>query len=169
MYSYLKQDQPFESVSEKEIEIFERKYNLKLPKRLKDFYQHYSGRSMDSLSFNVGNTYYTLDGFHQLFSGSMCVEHILDIYQPSGRIPSGYFPLGVSRDGDDFFYDTLQDKVYLVSLDHPQNPKLITNSLDDFFDLLEKAYFKEEIPTQKLPERLINFWNLKKQKKSNKK
>lgn len=161
MYPYLKKDQLQEVVTKKQIEDFEKKYNLQLPARLKDFYQQYSGCPMDRIFFRVGNGHYTLDGFHQLFSGSMCVEHVLDIYQQSGRIPASYFPLGVSQDGDDFFYDTFDDKVYLVSLDHPKNPTLIANSLDEFFDLLEKAYLKKEAPTQKLPERLVEFWNQK--------
>ncbi len=164
MYDYLHQDKPLESISEEKIEAFEKEFHLQLPARLKDFYQNYSGSTMDSLPFIANNKRYILDGFHQLFTGSMSVEHILDIYQQSNRLPEGYFPLGVSHAGDDFFYDTLHDKIYLISLDQPKNLELIATSLDEFFDLLDEAYQNGCEGPKALPSRWVDYW-LKKRKK----
>ncbi len=165
MYDYLHSHQPLETINEQKIKAFEEEFHLQFPPRLKDFYLHYSGSSMESLPFMVNGKRYILDGFHQLFTGSMSAEHILDIYQPSNRLPKGYFPLGVDHSGDDFFYDTLHDEVYLISLDQPKSQELIAKSLDDFFDLLEEAYQNGcEVPSS-LPSRLLEFWSKKKKNK----
>lgn len=166
MYPYLHQIQPLETVSEEKIEAFEKEFGLQLPPRLKAFYRDYSGSTMESLLFKANGRHYTLDGFHQLFTGSMSAEHILDIYQQSNRLPEGYFPLGVTHSGDDFFYDTLHDKVYLISMDQPKNQELVAKSLDNFFDLLDDAYQNGcEIP-KSLPSRLVEFWSKKQKNKA---
>ncbi len=165
MYPYLHQKQPLETVSEEKIESFEKEFGLQLPPRLKNFYQNYSGSTMESIPFIVNGKRYVLDGFHQLFTGSMSAEHILDIYQQSNRLPKGYFPLGVTNSGDDFFYDTLHDEVYLVSMDQPKKKELVANSLDNFFDLLDDAYQNGCETPKSLPSRLVEFWSKKRKNK----
>lgn len=140
MFPYLDATYDPIPVSETDLALFEADNSITLPDLLKDFYRQWNGVPMQSVNLSHNGKSFAVDRFFPLFAGSMSADHILEIYQSCSFVPAGFFPLALSEDGDDFFLDTIGGGVYLVPLDSPGQKKLFSNSLQEFFDLLESSF-----------------------------
>ncbi len=138
MYSFLNPHTLPDPVTAQEIAALEEHYHLHLPQELKTFYENHNGQGIKPVVFSVDGRSFDVYSMLPLLSGTMPIEHILEIYQSANRIPLTFFPLAVSFDGEDYFYDTQNDDVYLIPIEQPSNRQLVCHSITRFFQLLNE-------------------------------
>ncbi len=138
MYSFLNPHSQPDPVTAQEIADLENRCHLHLPQELKTFYENHNGQSIKPVVFSVDGQSFDVYSMLPLFTGTMPIEHILEIYQPANRFPATFFPIAVSFDGEDYFYDTQSDAVYLIPIEHPSSRKLVCHSITQFFKLLSE-------------------------------
>lgn len=54
-------------------------------------------------------------------------------------IPKTFVNLALDADNDDYYWDSESGKVYYLSLSNVEHPKVVFNSIDDFFNALNNS------------------------------
>ena len=74
-----------------------------------------------------------------LFLFTMCVEKILSFNENNEYISKTLIPLAEDTDGEDFYWDSASGKVYYISMENVENPVPICDSVEQFFEILNKS------------------------------
>jgi hypothetical protein len=64
---------------------------------------------------------------------------IVELDRIDGWIPSTFYPFAYDSGGNNYYWDSLNEEVYLVFDDDVDNPKRVCSSIDEFFSFMEKS------------------------------
>lgn len=121
------------------MERLEAKYSIAFPLVLREFYRRHDGQKIAICKFRVNGYGCEVSDLVSLCVGRMTFERIVDNDREDGFISSELFPLAMDRGGNLYYWQMGTEKVFLLLSDDIENPFLVTDSIQAFFDLLEQA------------------------------
>ena len=121
------------------MERLEAKYDISFPPVLREFYRQHEGQKIELCKFQVNGYWCEVSSIVPLCVGRMTFERITDNDREDGFISSLLFPLAMDRGGNLYYWQKDTEKVFLLLSDDIENPFLVANSIQAFFDLLEQA------------------------------
>lgn len=139
VFNFIACDVDKNNVTRDYIEELERKLNIQFPDVLVDYYMHHNKAAMKEFSFWIHHLEFSVEFIIPLLYGNVCVEKILSFNQGNVYIPDTYIPLAEDIDGEDFYWDSLNGKVYYLSMGNVENPIPICDSVEQFFEILNTS------------------------------
>lgn len=140
MFNFVKEDNPKSKVSVEYIDEFQKKYNLSFPKILKDYYLQHNGADIQECSFQKKGFDFCVTMLRDLNYGILPIEKILEYNKNNEAIPNTFIPLALDFDDDDYYWDSKDGKVYYLCTDNVEHPIPLFDSVEEFFDTLNKCY-----------------------------
>ena len=138
-FKFIVSDTGEKNVTEDYIREFERKWSIKFPDILKDYYLHHNWAEISEFSFMIHNLEFSVEFIIPLQYGNICVEEILSFNQGNEYIPKSFMPLAEDIDGDDFYWDASNGHVYYLAMGNAENPIPICDSVEQFFEILNNS------------------------------
>lgn len=154
MYKFILQDDEEFRIDEEYLLEFERKYEIEFPKALREFYLQHHGADIEECSFDptqynglefVVVNMIPLDYVtHTVEKNIVRMRRIADDNKNAGRLKiaemfGNYIPFADDIEDDMFYWDRRDQKVYFFSWQNPENSLLICDSVDEFFELMNKS------------------------------
>lgn len=145
MFGFLREETDNSENSAKRIAYLEQKYGISFPDILRQLYAATDSRRIKKCEITVdGVSYYPtrlvlLDGVGANFefvADDDRVKPMCDI------IPSDWYPLASDDGGNYFYWSSISHSVYYIYSDAVEKKKLIAQSIEDFFELLNKSIIK---------------------------
>lgn len=135
-YKFVTEDYPGYEVTPEYIEEVEKRYGLKFPEILREYYLRHNGSEMQEIRFEKFGIEFCVIFLYDLKYGKMPLEKVMGYNARNDEIPSTFIPLAQDEDTDDFYWDSSTGKVYFLSLSNVEHPKEICESVDEFINLL---------------------------------
>lgn len=117
----------------------EAKYGITFPPVLQEFYRRHDGQKIALCKLQVNGYKCEVSELVSLCSGQMTFEWIVDNDREDGFISSAFFPLAMDRWDNTYYWQKDTEKVFLLLSDDIENPFLVADSIQAFFNLLEQA------------------------------
>lgn len=143
MFEFIYSDSKQNNVTLDYVRDFEEKKGIKFPAVLVDFYTKHNKAELKKCSFLIHNLEFSVEFIIPLNYGNVCVEKILSFNEGVEWIPETFLPLAEDVDGDDFYWDSSNGKVYYLSMGNVENPIPICDSVEQFFEILNKSCEEE--------------------------
>lgn len=139
MFKFISNDSNRDNVTLDYIREFEEKWDISFPDVLVDFYTKHNRAELKEFSFFIHNLEFSVEFIIPLKYGNVCVEKILSFNEGNEYISKTFIPLAEDIDGEDFYWDSSDGKVYYVSMGNVENPIPICDTVEQFFDILNKS------------------------------
>lgn len=143
MFKFVKHKNVKHSGCEKTIIKLEKKYNIKFPKILKDYYINYDTEEIEHcllLNGNLGvDEIVPIDG-----DNWFTFEKLKDSDLEDGFIPKNMYPLALDSGGDCFYWDSETENIYFYNHEFIDNPKYIAENVKEFFELMNNGIENNE-------------------------
>lgn len=139
MFKFISNDSGKDNVGLDYIREFEENWDLSFPDILVDFYSNHNKAQLEEFSFFIHNLEFSVEFIIPLRYGNVCVEKILLFNKGNEYIPKTFIPLAEDIDGEDFYWDSSSGKVYYLSMENVENPIPICDTVEQFFEILNKS------------------------------
>lgn len=162
MFKFIESEELEKNVSEQYINKIEKQLNIEFPSILRKYYLNYNCAKEKECTFIIEgiDDYFILDTIIPLKYGTIPLEKEYKWVLENEDISNDMIPLAVDMDGDNYYWHKENGNVFYISHENVENPILICNSVEEFFEILNKAVEKDlTIPN-------LNF-KLKKSKEKN--
>lgn len=117
----------------------EAKYNIAFPPVLREFYRQHDGQKIALCKLQVNGYRCEVSELVPLCSGQITFEWIADNDRKDSFISAALFPLATDRGGNTYYWHKDTEQIFLLLADDIENPFLVADSIQAFFDLLEQA------------------------------
>lgn len=127
-------------ISSEDLEKIENKYGFKYPDRLRDYFLNHNEAFIYTAHFTIGEKEYSVDSFVYPFvkdEKAVSADLLLETEQKRGLYGKNKIPFASDRGDNTFCWDSITGEVYLSYYDGDE-VNLVTDSIDVFFDCLEK-------------------------------
>ena len=142
-YNFIAEDTNENNVSEEYLNSMEEELGIKYPDVLREFYLKHNDATLKEFSFEMciqkQDLEFSVDFIIPMKYGNVCVEKILEFNKGNEYIPNTYMPLAEDVLSEDFYWDAASGKVFYISMGNVENPIPICNSVDEFFEILNKS------------------------------
>lgn len=138
-FKFLHTEKPEKYVSNSYIDSVEQKYGIKFPEVLRAYYSEHNGAVMEETPFVMHNIEFCVEFIIPLKHGNINVEKLLGFYKDDKYFPNGFIPLAEDTDGDDYYWDSNDGRVYYLSMGNADNPIPIARSVEEFFEILNAS------------------------------
>ena len=138
-FKFISCDTGEKNVTKEYISELESKLNIKFPEVLVDYYTNHNRAEIEEFTFTILNLDFSVEFIIPLLYGNVCVENIMSFNQGNEYIPDTFIPLAEDIDGEDFYWDASTGKVYYLSIENVENPIPICDSVEQFFEILNKS------------------------------
>lgn len=141
MYKFIKSEEQYKKITTNYIDEIENKFNIKFPNILKEYYLNYNCAEEKECTFKVRgiDEDFVLDFIIPLKYGNCNLEKEYEWVLKNDYISNKYIPLAYDIDSNMYYWDSKNGKVYYISNENVENPILICNSVDEFFDILNRC------------------------------
>lgn len=139
MFKFISNDSGKDNVTFDYIREFEEKFNISFPGILVDYYTNYNKAELKECTFFVHDLEFCVEFIIPLKYGNICVEKILSFNDGNEYISKAFIPLAEDVDGEDFYWDSSDGKVYYLSMENVENPIPICDTVEQFFKILNKS------------------------------
>lgn len=158
MFKFIESLESEKNVNNNYIDEIEKKYNINFPNILREYYLNYNCSKLKECTFKIEDidgegSEFILDTIIPLKYGTVCLEKEYEWVLKDEYIPNDFIPLAYDMNSDRYYWNSKTGKVYYISDENVENPILLCNSVDEFFDILNRSC-----------EELITITNLNKQK-----
>ena len=158
MFKFIESLESEKNVSNNYIDEIGKKYNINFPNILREYYLNYNCSKLKECTFKIEDidgegSEFILDTIIPLKYGTICLEKEYEWVLKDEYIPNDFIPLAYDMNSDRYYWNSKTGKVYYISDENVENPILLCNSVDEFFDILNRSC-----------EELITITNLNKQK-----
>lgn len=143
MFKFISNDSNKDNVPLDYISEFEKKKSITFPDVLVDYYMNHNKAELKEVNFSIHNLEFSVEFLIPLKYGNVCVEKILSFNEGNEYISKTFIPLAEDIDGEDFYWDSSNGKVYYLSMENVENPIPICNSVEQFFEILNRSCAKE--------------------------
>lgn len=140
MFDFISYDTKEKNVTPEYIDELEGKLNIKFPDILRKFYTNHNMAELAEFAFMIHDLEFSVEFIMPLLYGNMHVEKILSLNEDNKYIPKTFIPLAEDVDGENFYWDSSNGKVYYLSLENVENPIPICDSVERFFEILNDSY-----------------------------
>ena len=139
MFKFISNDSNKDNVTLDYIREFEEKRSISFPDILVNYYTNHNKAKLEGFTFYIHNLEFSVEFIIPLKYGNVCVEKILSFNEGNEYISKTFIPLAEDIDGEDFYWDSLNGKVYYLSMENVENPIPICDSVEQFFEILNKS------------------------------
>lgn len=158
MFKFIESLESEKNVNNNYIDEIEKKYNINFPNILREYYLNYNCSKLKECTFKIEDidgegSEFILDTIIPLKYGTVCLEKEYEWVLKDEYIPNDFIPLAYDMNSDRYYWNSKTGKVYYISDENVENPILLCNSVDEFFNILNRSC-----------EELITITNLNKQK-----
>lgn len=143
MFKFISNISSKDNVSMDYIQEFEDKWNINFPDILITYYTNYNKAELKEFSFYIHDLEFSVEFIIPLRYGNVCVEKILSFNEDNEYIPKSFIPLAEDIDGEDFYWDSSNGKVYYLSMENVENPIPVCDTVEQFFEILNKSCEQE--------------------------
>ena len=167
MFKFITSNDKTKNVSEEYIKNVERKFNIKFPTVLKEYYLNYNFSDNKECCFKIDgfdgeDTDFILDCIIPLKYGTIPFEKQYEYVLNDNDISSDFIPLAVDLDSDLYYWNKKSGEVWYISHENVENPIPICESVEKFFEILNDSCDKKII----IPDFKNIFANQRKQIKT---
>jgi len=161
MFKFIESTELDKNVNNDYIDELERKYNIKFPRILREYYLNYNCSKEKECTFKIDgidreDTDFILDTMIPLKYGTICLEKEYEWVLKDEYISNEFIPLAYDMDSDRYYWNSKTGKVYYISQENVENPILLCNSVEDFFDILNRSCEKNiTIPNLNISKEMI--------------
>lgn len=139
MFKFIKNENIETKITEEYILSLENDLQIKFPKILRDYYLKYNGAEIEECKLIIQMGAYNINCYVTeiltLKYGKYNFEHEAKYIRDIENIPNEFIPFAIDEGSDRFCWDYSTGKVYYVRMDE-ENPILICDSVEQFFDIL---------------------------------
>jgi len=139
MFKFIISEELDRNVNNEYINEMENKMNIKFPAILKEYYMKHNFSNVNECSFSIEGMDFALDCIMPLKYGNVSVEKNYEYVLEDEYIPNNYIPFAVDMTADNYYWDSKNGNVYYISHENVEDPILICNSVDEFFDILNRS------------------------------
>lgn len=139
MFNFIDYEYPNARVNEAYIEELEKNLDIEFPKVLKDYYLNHNGAEIKECEFEKFGLEFCVVLIRALDFGTMPVEKVLAYNRSNSYIPKTFIPLAEDADDDDYYWDANDGKVYYLSLENVEHPKVVFDNVEEFFEMLNEC------------------------------
>lgn len=140
MFKFIESQDLEKNVSNEYIDSIEKELNIKFPNVLREYYLKHNGANLKECSFKIaGIDQFSLDIIIPLKYGTTPLEKEYKWVLENEYIANENIPLAVDMDGDNYYWNSKNGKVYYISVENVENPILVCNSVEEFFEILNKS------------------------------
>jgi len=168
MFKFITNENEKAKVTEEYVDSIEKKLNIKFPEILREYYLKHNGANIKECSFKIaGIDKFSLDIIIPLKYGTTPLEKEYKWVLGNEYISNEHIPLACDILGENFYWNSKSGKVYYISQGNVENPILVCNSVEEFFEILNKSFDKMvTIPNlNKIPKKVSNSKESIKKKK----
>ena len=120
-----------------QIKFIESKYNIKFPQSLFNYYLNYPESKIENVQFKLNG--FLLD-VAELISikndDKFSLNYVYNTGKNDGWIPDNFYPFAHDSGGNFYFWNSQNDKVFIIFNDDVDHPYVVCDSVDNFFKLL---------------------------------
>lgn len=118
----------------------EKKYQMKFPAALRNYYLSYGDCLIHTCEFQINGVLREVNAIIPLsFNERLHFSKIVERERAEEWIPKTFYPFAYDSGGNYYYWDATNGKIYLIFSDDVDKPKGICDSIDDFFSLLENC------------------------------
>lgn len=139
MYKFIKNHKQEFLITEGDIKRIEKYWKIEFPEILKNFYLHYNGAKIKLCKFYVEDFTYEISELLPLKYGSSCFEEVIKSDRQDGIIPSNMIPIANDRGGDYYYWNLLNENIFLYYCDAIENPVYICESIEKLFEIMNES------------------------------
>lgn len=141
MFKFIANNEPKPNITKEYIEEVENKLNIKFPEILKEYYLNYNCAELKECKFTIKgiSEEFVLDYIIPLNYGTTPFEKVYEWTLSNEAIPKGYIAFAYDICSDEFYWDPTSNKVYYIRHDDVENPVLICETIEEFFEILNKC------------------------------
>ena len=115
------------------VRALEKRLNIRFPDILTAYYTQCNCSELPQNSFSVLGMDFSVEFIIPLKYGNVCVEKILSFNAGNEYVPKTFIPLAEDIEGEDFYWDASNGKVYYLCMGNVENPIPICDSVETFF------------------------------------
>ena len=163
--NYSKDDGEYVPVTEADIDRIEKKFGIKFPDILREYYLKYNAKWIHSIVINapdedgscihdilpIINTPINEFGVKNEYSVECIKDNEMNEPKEFGylRIRNNFIPLAINQGGNIYYWDSNDGKVYISYNDNEDEngleiPYYVCSSVEEMFKLMDEAYEKEK-------------------------
>lgn len=139
MFRFISRDTNEKNVTKEYVHELEAKLGIRFPDILVEYYTNHNTAELLEFSFSIHRLDFSVEFIIPLKYGTVCVEKILSFNEGNESVPATFIPLAEDVDGEDFYWDSLNGKVFYLSMENVENPIPICDSVEEFFEILNRS------------------------------
>ena len=139
MYSFVIGPEDSHDDSVDKIHDLEKKYKIKFPEVLVEYYSKCDGNPIILSKITIDGYECEIAKIVPIISDKMSFEDIVDNDRVDGFLPTNFYPIARDRGGDYYYWDSKTEVVYLILVDDYENPFKVSDSINAFFEMIEKS------------------------------
>lgn len=132
-------------ISPSDIAELERKYDIRVPTTLKEFYLKYNAAEISLCRFHSKDLQDEMFEIHTIYpikytpyENGVILEKVIWGDRMDGFIPPNLIPFAEDRGGNRYYCDENSEIVYFIPSDDIDNPVLVSENVLDFFNNIKK-------------------------------
>ena len=131
----IKKSKPFKAPL---INKAEETFNIKFPKALKNYYSSYGNSQIKTCQFKIDGFLYDVSAFVSIdINDPASFYKIMEYGRSDGWIPNNFYPFAHDSGGNYYFWNSVNQRIYLIFNDDVEYPYEICASIKDFFKIME--------------------------------
>lgn len=174
MFKFIESEELDKKVTEDYINELEKKMKIVFPNILREYYLKHNFSKEKECTFRIEgiDADFILNCIIPLKYGKVSLEKQYEWVLKDDYLSNELIPLAIDMDEDNYYWNSKTGKVYYISSSNVENPILVCNSVEEFFEILNKSVDKIiTIPNlNKIPKKASNSKesiNKKKEKQNN--
>jgi len=162
MFKFIESEELDKKVTEDYINELEKKMKIVFPNILREYYLKHNFSKEKECTFRIEgiDADFILNCIIPLKYGKVSLEKQYEWVLKDDYLSNELIPLAIDMDEDNYYWNSKTGKVYYISLSNVENPILVCNSVDEFFEILNKSV--DEVIT------IPNLNNIRKSNSTNK-
>jgi len=162
MFKFIESEELDKKVTEDYINELEKKMKIVFHNILREYYLKHNFSNEKECTFRIEgiDADFILNCIIPLKYGKVSLEKQYEWVLKDDYLSNELIPLAIDMDEDNYYWNSKTGKVYYISASNVENPILVCNSVDEFFEILNKSV--DEVIT------IPNLNNIRKSNSTNK-
>lgn len=141
MFKFIESEDLEKNVTNDYINELEKKMKIAFPSILREYYLKHNFSKDKECTFRIEgiDADFILDTIIPLKYGTIPLEKEYKLVLENEYISNENIPLAVDMDADNYYWNSNTGKVYYISHENVENPILVCNSVEEFFEILNKS------------------------------
>lgn len=142
MFEFIKSERPQDNVSHSYLDELEKKWDIHFPDILREYYTEHNRAITPEISFTgrIVDIDFCVEFILPVTGARISVEEIMQVNADDKWIPKTFIPLARDVDADYYYWNANSGKVYYLTMGNIHNPIPVCDSVEEFFDILDKNY-----------------------------